>query len=66
MIDGSHSKKERISLATRIFSTQDKDELADGFAGENAQNFVDAIDEASYCTPLKNTDRFPLNISPLI
>ena len=63
-IDDSLSKEERIYLATRIFSTQDRVELAESLAGEDAQNFVDAIDEASRCalSPSKNAHRFPLNL----
>lgn len=55
LIDGSLSKGERISLVTHIFSTQDIVELAECPTREDAQSFVDAVDEASCCTPSKNT-----------
>ena len=44
------SNQERISLATSIFSTHSEAGLAEQLAGNDAQNFIDVMDEASSCT----------------
>ena len=50
MINDSLSKQERIYLATNIFSTHNEAALALQLAGDDAQNFIDAIDGVGSCT----------------
>ena len=56
LISQTRSMKERIDLITTIFSDRDKVEVFKYLSGNDAQAFVDVIDEVSTYTslPLKN------------
>ena len=41
---------ERISLITAIFSDRDQVKMVENLIGNDAQNFIDVIDEVSICT----------------
>ena len=49
-INDSISKQERIYLATYIFSTHNEAALALQLTGDDAQNFIDAVDGVGSCT----------------
>ena len=49
LINNPLSHQERISLATSIFSTHGEAGLAEQLAGDDAQSFIDVMDEVGSC-----------------
>jgi hypothetical protein len=41
---------ERVPLITAIFSDRDQIEMVEKLSGDNAQNFINVIDEVTTCT----------------
>jgi len=54
LIGGSLAKEERISLITDLFSDRDETETVRDLHGDNAQSFVDVIDEVLPHSSRKN------------
>jgi len=50
LISPSLSTNERLQLIGSIFSERDEVEVFEYLSGDDAQAFVDVIDEASICT----------------
>jgi hypothetical protein len=51
LIGNTLSTRDRISLITTIFSDHDQVEMVGNLCGDDAQSFIDVIDEVSVCTP---------------
>ena len=62
MINYSLTADERASLIVRIFSDHNEVEMVRCLSGDNAQAFIDTIDEASLCALLHPKSRFPLKL----
>ena len=51
LIRSTHSTHDRISLVMSIFSDHDQVEMIGNLCGDDAQTFIDVIDEVSACAP---------------
>jgi hypothetical protein len=56
LISHTLATHERISLITAIFSDNDQVDMVENLSGDDAQNFIDVVDEVSTCTlsPLRD------------
>jgi hypothetical protein len=50
LISRTLATPERISLITKIFSNRDEVEVVEMLSGDDAQNFINVIDEVNTCT----------------
>ena len=69
LISRTLATHERISLITTIFSDHSQVEMAGQLSGDNAQTFVDVIDEASLHTISRSKEKatdFSLNLYILL
>ena len=57
LITHTLAKDERLSLITTIFSDRDQIEMVGNLSGDDAQAFVDTIDEVSLCALSSSKNR---------
>ena len=57
MINHAFTTHERIYLITRIFSDRDQVDMVRNLSGDDAQNFIDMMDEVSLHTISHLEDR---------
>lgn len=62
LISGTLAADERISLITTIFSDDDEGKKVRNVSGDDAQAFIDMIDEVSLCTLSPPKSWLPLKL----
>lgn len=64
MITRRLTPHERISLITEIFSDHNQVTIVGHLAGDDAQTFIDMVDEVSFCALTSTQGQLPLKFPP--
>ena len=61
LVDRPHTADERVSLITVIFSDPNETEVVKGLCGDDAQSFIDVIDQVSLVLSLERNETIDLH-----